>query len=71
MAEFNYPFFHRQPPLDYSPVQEGLEWVVMNGEKPARRSTKLSNWMIAAGLTVVALAAYAVIAVHIHTHGIN
>jgi hypothetical protein len=43
----------------------------MNGDKPAGRSTKVSNWMIAVGLAVVALGAYAVIAVHIHQHGIN
>lgn len=43
----------------------------MTENKPARRSTKLSNWMIGVGLAVVALAAYAVIAVHIHRHGIN
>jgi len=43
----------------------------MNGTKPARRSTKLSNWMIAVGLAAVALGAYALIAVRIHQHGIG
>ena len=43
----------------------------MNGNKPARRTTKLSNWMIALGCVVVALGAYAMIAVRIHEHGIG
>ena len=43
----------------------------MDGNKPARRMTKLSNWMIALGCAAVALAAYALIAVRIHEHGIG
>lgn len=43
----------------------------MDGSKPARRSTKLSNWMIAVVLALVALGAYAMIAVRIHEHGIG
>jgi type VI protein secretion system component VasF len=43
----------------------------MSGEKPERRSTKLSNWMIAVLLAAVALTAYGLIAVRIHQHGIG
>lgn len=43
----------------------------MDGNKPVRRATKLSNWMIAVVLAAVALAAYALIAVRIHEHGIG
>ena len=37
----------------------------MNGEKPVRRSTKLSNWMIAVGLAGVAVLAYVLIALRV------
>jgi hypothetical protein len=43
----------------------------MDGNRQARRAPKLSNWMIAVGLAAVALAAYALIAVRIHEHGIG
>jgi len=43
----------------------------MNGEKQARRATKLSNWMIAVALVLVAVTAYGLIALRIHEHGIN
>ena len=42
----------------------------MNGDKPVRRPTKLNNWILAVGLAMVAFAAYALIAVRIHVHGI-
>ena len=42
----------------------------MNGERPVRRSTKLSNWMIAAGLAAVAVLAYVAIALRVK-HGFN
>lgn len=37
----------------------------MDGEKPVRRPTKLSNWMLAVLLALVAVGAYALIAVKI------
>ncbi len=37
----------------------------MNGEKPVRRSAKLSNWMIAALCAAVAALAYGLIAVRV------
>ncbi len=43
----------------------------MDGEKQARRAIKLSNWMLAIALALVALAAYGLIALRIHEHGIN
>ena len=43
----------------------------MNGEKPIRRSTKLSNWMIGAGLAMISIIAYVFIAFHVLKHGIN
>lgn len=43
----------------------------MNGEKRVRRSTRLSNWMIGAGLAVVAGLTYLFIALHVLKHGIN
>jgi hypothetical protein len=43
----------------------------MNGEKQARRAIKLSNWMLAIALALVALTAYGLIALRIHVHGVN
>ncbi len=44
---------------------------LMSGDNQARRSTRLSNWMIGVGLAVVALAAYVLIALRVQQHGIN
>lgn len=43
----------------------------MDGEKQARRAIKLSNWMLAVALALVAMTAYGLIALRIHVHGIN
>jgi hypothetical protein len=67
----DYPFFQHQAPLEYGPIFSGFGVVVMSGEKQVRRSTKLSNWMIGAGLAAVAVLAYVVIALRIHEHGLG